>query len=96
MNENFHFVEKNEIKSPPRHEFRYETQNAIVDFSGCSWNFYILSKLGDSLSSTLTKTAIKQKKIFGRVRPPPHHFRMFIFAVFVGVELRESPSFDRM
>ena len=70
MNGNFHFLEKIEVEVPPPHVFRCETQNAIVDFSGCSWNFYILSKLGDSLSSTLTKTAIKQKKRLGRVRPP--------------------------
>ena len=48
MNGNFHFFEKIEVEVPPPHVFRCETQNAIADFSGCSWNFYILSKLGGS------------------------------------------------
>ena len=67
MNGNFHFLEKIEVEVPPPHVFRCETQNEIVDFSGCSWNFYILSKLGDFLNSILTENTIKN---FG-VRPPP-------------------------
>ena len=42
----------------------------------CTWNFYILSKLGGSLSSTLTKTAMKQN--WEESAPPPlsdFHFK---------------------
>ena len=69
MNGNFHFLEKIEVEVPPPHVFRCETQNAIVDFSGCSWNFYILSKLGDSLNSILTENTIN--KILGSDPPAP-------------------------
>ena len=35
-------MEKNEVEVPPPHVFRCETQNAIVDFSGCNWNTHIM------------------------------------------------------
>ena len=66
---NFHFFEKNEVNIALPHVFRCETPNEIVDFPGCSLNFYILSKLGGFLSSILTENT--KKIIFGLDLPPP-------------------------